>query len=544
MARAKKTRRQQRAAAAIAAASPPSDAGEATAAVVRGRLSPRVRLLLAALAVLLLGAWLRFGAPLPWSYDEYYHLGLAREMRHHLRLESFWWTPFSTLYDRFVDGTPLFHLLLLPLAGLPLRLAAGLGVLLGQLFVVAVFAWTLAALRVPRAWWFLLALPGLGTMFLQRFEMLRPHVWLIGFTLLVVALLAARRWKTLAVVAALFGLTHAGGWIAIPIAALWSLAGLVTRDDDEPGTRVPWQPAAAAAAGWLLGQLVHPEVPANFRLLWVTNVIIPFQATSAAGNAALKSQLGTELLPPEAWIVAGQWPAYLVAALVALALLATPRLRSRATLTAALPALAFLLVGTFAARRFLELGEPLALLALALVVREGVRRHVTAPPGWARQALAVTTLLALLFTPLSLRSQGYGLASPPLAMARWLGEHGKAGERVFTAQWADSAPLVYAAPQLQSLVALDPTVFYEKDPATFARYVAVVQGRDPDPARTVRTTFGCRWVTLWRVPAYQQVALQLWRSPGVGEAYSDGDYLVLDLGTGAGPSPATPPPPR
>jgi hypothetical protein len=500
-------------------------------------------LLGAAAAVLAIGAWLRFTAPAPWSYDEYYHLGLAREMRHDLRIESFRWTPLSTLFDRFVDSTPLFHLLLMPLATLPLELAAALGVLLGQLFMVGAFAWALWSMRVPRPWWFLLALPGLGTLFLQRLEMLRPHVWMIGFTVLVIALLVEQRWKALLVVCALFGLTHTGGWIAIPIAALWSLAGLVVRDAETGGraatssfvARVPWQPPVAAAAGWLLGQLAHPEVPANFELFFIANFVVPFQATSA-GNAALKSQLGTELLPPSASIVGGQWPAYLVAAAVVAALLLQPRLRSRATLTAALPALAFLFVGTVAIRRFLELGEPLALLALAVVVREGARRGLSPPPPWMRRALAAAVVVAALVTVTSLRVQGYGTRSAPLAMARWLGAHARPGERVFTAQWADSSPLFYAAPQVQSLVALDPTIFHAKDPRRFERYVAVVQGRDGDPARTIRETFGCRWVTLWRMPSYQAIALQLWRSPGVTVAYDDADYLVLDLGTGNAPS--------
>lgn len=532
MARAKKARRTRR-----SAAPPPATSATVAASLLFQRVSPRDKLLLAALLVVVLASWLRWEAPLPWSYDEYYHLGLAREMSSRLRIESFWWTPFSTLYDRFVDSTPLFHLLLVPLGRLPLELAAGFGALLGQLFAVGAFAWALWTLRVPRPWWFLLALPALGTLFLQRLEMLRPHVWLIGFTVLVVALLVERRWKALAVVCALFGLTHTGGWIAVPIAALWSVSGLVTRGEGESreGARVPWQPIVAAAGGWLLGQLIHPEVPENFRLFAITNFVVPFQATGA-GSAALESQLGSELFAPEGWIVAEQWPALLVAGSVVVSLLFEPRLRSRATLTAALPALAFLLVGTLRMRRFLELGEPLALLALALVVREGQRRGLAGPAAGLRKVLAALTAVAVLATVGSLRTRGFGRTSPPLAMARWLGAHGGPGERVFTAQWADSAPLFYAAPKLQSLVALDPTVFYRKDPASFERYVAVVQGRDPQPARTIRERFGARWVTLWRMPVFEALARRLFGSPGASIAYTDIDYIVVDLGkTPAGP---------
>jgi hypothetical protein len=514
---------------------PAAPAASAKARAARWRLPPLAKLLLAFAAVIVLCVWLRWEAPFPWSYDEYYHLGLAREMRSHLRIESFRWASFSTLSDQFVDSTPLFHLLLMPIATLPLPVAGALGALLGQLFAVGAFAWALWSLQVPRPWWFVLALPAVGTMLLQRLEMCRPHVWLIGFSVLVVAVLVERRWKMLLLVCGLFALTHTAGWIAVPIAILWSLCGFVVPDPAargvaaREGERVAWRPVAAAGGGWLLAQLVHPEVPANFRLFAITNFVIPFQATSA-GDVGLKGQLGVELLPPEGWILLGQWPAYVVALLLVVALLFRPRLRTRATLTATLPALAFLTVGSLMVRRFLELGEPLALFALALVVREWARQGVPALSRTTRLALAVLTALGVLATVGSLRSLGSGLASPPLAMARWLGEHGHDGERVFTAQWADSSPLFYAAPQLQSLVVLDPTIFFIKDPGRFARYVTVTRGNDLDPARTIRETFGARWVTIWRMPVFQQMALQLWESPGVTKAYADRDYLVLDLG--------------
>ena len=171
-----------------------------------------------------------------------------------MRIESFHWTPFSILYDHFADGEPLFHLLLMPFAGLPLKTAGVLGALLGQVFLVGAFAAALWIVRAPRPWWFVLALGGLGTLFAQRLEMCRPHVWLIGFTLLVTALLVERRWKALAVVCALFGLTHTAGWIAIPLAVCWSLSGLLIGRGEprtsaaSPGSRSPRRRAAGCSA--------------------------------------------------------------------------------------------------------------------------------------------------------------------------------------------------------------------------------------------------------------------------------------------------------
>lgn len=471
---------------------------------------------------------MRTAAPQPWSYDEYYHLGLAREMRSDFRIESFRWTPFSIFYDHFADKEPLFHVLLMPFAGLPLERAGMIGVFLGQAFLVGAFAFVLWRLGVPRAPWLLFALAGLGPMFALRVDMCRPHIWQIGFSILVIGLLAAgASWKVLVPVCALFGLTHTGGWIAIAYAALFGVAGFLSHVRSE--RKLVWQPAAATAGGWLLGQIVHPNVPENFRLFWIQNFVVPFQST--AGSAALRSQIGNELTPPGAQVLLDQWPAFIAPAIVVFFLLGNPRLRTRATVTAALIALGFLFVGSFFLRRFFELGAPLSLVALALVLRErkaqGFPRLLpTAGPFFA--ALAI--LLGGYWTYKVVRAQGFGVSSPPRAMAQWLGGRGREGERVFTAQWADSAPLFYSAPQLQSLVVLDPTFFYVKDRDLFELYIRIVEGKHPSPARVIRERFGARWVTLMNAPAYYDLARRLDRTPGVTVAFDSPDYTVMDLG--------------
>ncbi|HEX5758803.1 MAG TPA: hypothetical protein VF121_06375 [Thermoanaerobaculia bacterium] len=490
-----------------------------------------MKLGLATAAVLLFYLAMRVAASHPWSYDEYYHLGLAREMRADFRIESFRWTPFSVFADAFADKEPLFHVLLMPLARLPLEWAGLAGVALGQLFVFGTFAVALWRLRVPHAHWLVLALAALGPMFALRADMCRPHLLLVGFSVLVLALLAAEAsWKWLVPVCALFGLVHAGGWIAIAYAGLWGVVGLLSRRPAE--RRIAWRPAAAAAGGWLLGQLVHPNVPQNFRLLWLQTFVVPFQ--SAAGDAALQSQLGTELTPPELPILLLQWPAFAAPLVLAAALAFEPRLRTRATLTAGLTALAFLLAGTFFMRRFFELGAPLAVLALGLVLRERGEPAGRRAWRWWPALVGLFLLAGAGSTWRTVRAQGFGMFSPPREMARWLGAHGRPGERVFTAQWADSAPLFYSAPQLQSLVVLDPTFFYVKDPRRFATYVRIVQGQHGDPVRAIREEFGARWITLWKRPAYQRLATQLGRVPGMRIAYDDPFYLVLDLETQSG----------
>jgi len=521
-------------------------------------------LVLAGAAVVLFYSSARIAAGAPWSYDEYYHLGMARELRTHFPLRAFPWTPFSLLYEHFADGVPLFHLALMPFAGLSIERAGLAGVVLGQVFVLACLGVALRRLRVRHAWAVMLGMATLGSLFAMRFDMCRPQLLLDGFSLLFLGLLVtgARPW-VLAVVAGVFGLAHAGGWIAVFYTAVWAAASWLMPGADggraaadaperpggggamayapersgprggdagEGGRRLLWRPVVWVAAGWLAGQLIHPNVPWNLRLLALANLVVPFEATPA-GNAALRSQIGEELAPPGLGILAEQWTLFLAPLLVAVTLLRDRRLRTRATLTTSVLAIAFLALGALLLRRMLEVGAPLGLLALAALAAERRRQGLGGVlGGWTAWAAAGALLVGTLWTATTVRLYGFGQVSAPQEMARWLGEHGRRGERVFTAQWADSAPLFYSAPQLQSLVALDPTLFYARDPRLFQLYVDVVQGRRADAARIVRERFGARWVTLWKAPVYERFAENLVADPHVRLIYDDPYYKIADLG--------------
>jgi len=490
----------------------------------------------------------RLAAPAPWSYDEYYHLGMARELRVHFPLRSFPWTPFSLISEHFADGVPLFHAALMPFAGWPIERAGLAGVWLGQAFVLGCLGLALWRLGVRQAWTHMLGFATLGSLFAMRFDMCRPQLLLVGFSLLFLGLLVtgARPWA-LALTAGVFGLAHAGGWIAIFYTAVWGAAGWLrpadgggprgtlgpaagAGDRGEAGRRLLWLPVIWTAAGWLAGQVIHPNFPYNLRLMAMANLVVPFEA-SPAGNAALRSQIGEELAPPGLALLAEQWTIFLAPLVVAVTLLRERRLRTRATLTTALVALAFMLLGALLLRRMLEVGAPLALLALAALAAERWRQgRVGLLGSWTAWAAAGALLVGSLWTATTVRQYGFGRVSAPQEMARWLGEHGRPGERVFTAQWADSAPLFYSAPKLQSLVALDPTLFFAKDPRLFQQYVDVVQGQRPDAARIIRERFGARWVTIWQAPVYERFAEQLVASPGVTLVYRDPNYVIADLG--------------
>ena len=475
--------------------------------------------------VLAFFAALRIGIDLPWGYDDYYHLGLARELGRDFPLRSFPWTPFSVLAERYADKELLFHILLIPISGLPLNTAALIGALLGQAFLIGCMAWFLRSQRASGAAGWLLLLAVLGPFFISRIEQVRPHVWMLGFCALVLGLLfrGARPW-VLALVCALFGLTHTGGWIAIPFAVAWCLAGWLME------RQLRFVPVLAAAGGWLLGQLIHPNLPNNFWLLWTQNVVVPL-ASVGAETASLSQAIGIELQAPSLPLLLKQWPAFLAPILAVAQLVRRPAARTPAALTAAALSVAFLLAGSLFLIRMLEVGAVLGILAAALAMGEEARR--------LRTAAAVTLVLAAAWTVWQTRDFGRGDLRPqgnarPLAMAQHLDRNGRPGDLVFTAQWADSAPLFYAAPKLKSLVALDPTFFHAKDPQLFDRYWAIAHGRSGDPVGEIGRRFGARWVTIWKAPGFKPLALQLRRDRRAWLVFEDMGYEVWELAPAGG----------
>lgn len=486
-------------------------------------------LLLAGALVLAFYGALRIGVELPWGYDDYYHLGVARELGRDFPLRAFPWTPFSVLAERYADKEFLFHILLIPLAGLPAVTAAWIGAMLGQAFLIGSTAWFLRSQRVPGAAALLLGLAGLGPFFALRIEQLRPHVWMLGFCALVLGLLFrnARPW-VLAMVCAIFGLTHTAGWVAIPFAVIWSLASrFAPASASASDRRLRFAPVLAAAGGWLLGQLVHPNLPHNFWLFWTQNVVVPL-ASVGAETRSLREAVGIELQAPGLTFLLEQWPVFIASVFALVQLVRRPAARTPSALTLVALSVAFLLVGSLSLRRMLEVGAVLGILALASVVTDS--RY-----GRAAAALA---LLGAAWTVWQVRDFGRGDLRPlgngqPLAMARFLGENGRPGDLVFTAQWADSAPLFYAAPRLKSLVALDPTFFYAKDPQLFDRYWAIAHGRSGDPVGEIQRRFRARYVTIWKAPAFRQLAMQLRRDPDrAWLLYQDRAYEVWELASG------------
>ncbi len=311
--------------------------------------------------------------PHPWDADTHYHLAVARLLGQHGILHAFPWTPFSWLSDHYADKELVFHLLMVPFAGLHPSTASWLvGSVCGALLLIAIFEvlrregverpglWTLAALACSGA-------------FLLRFLAVRPHLLSVPLALLVTWSAARRRFWLLGLCAFAYPFTYIGWHLALVMAGLVELArGLVER-------RVEWRTGAVVLTGVGAGLLAHPNFPENleFWRLVLMDVLVRTAWTSQAGFAQ-----GTEFLPL-GWTGLLRYGVVPLAA-TGWALVVARRRGSTVQVGFALAALA-LAVLTFRTQRFVEYWVPFAAVAVALTLRD--RRQVVAPAlalalGW------------------------------------------------------------------------------------------------------------------------------------------------------------------
>jgi hypothetical protein len=432
------------------------------------------------LLLLVIAAGLQAYTWLPFDADTSYHLAVGRLIRAHGILQSFPWTPFSWLSDHYADKELLFHLLFVPFAGLDWALAAKIvGALVGTLLL-----WTLyGVLRVERVrWpgvWVLLALLSSGY-FVQRFALVRPHVLAVACALAVTWAATRRRWAVLAAVCFIYPLSYTAWHTALVLVVVAETASRLS------GRRLDWRPLAVAVASVAAGLLLHPNFPNILRFFWIVNFQILF---GTAWRQMAGFSLGTEFQPLglKGFLMFEVLPYGYALAAAALAW----RLRRRDPLPLAF-ALAALAFGglTRGSCRFIEYLSPFATVALALSMRDGWRPRLV-----ASMLSTVSVAHLYFFGGLNEITVMHGPSTNlPDEMAESLRSRIPPGAQVFTPDWIHAGNMMLALPERRFMVALDPVLFYAKDPELYATWYQLVRQPPPNPARVVRDLFGAEYV--------------------------------------------------
>jgi hypothetical protein len=450
----------------------------------------------------------------PYDADTAYHVAVGRLIREHGILHAFPWTPFSWLADHYADKELLFHLLFVPLAGLDWIAAAKIvGTLAGAAALFSLYS-VLSAERVRLAGlWALVPLAASGV-FVFRFALVRPH--LLSIALALAALWAASRGRLaiLAVTSAIYPWAYVAWQLPVVLVLLAEGARLLS------GERCRWKPAAAAAGGVALGLALHPNAANLLRFAWIQIVEVLFRT---AWGAKAGFELGKEFAP----FTALQWSRWLLAgslmAVSGLVLAWRSRRDGSTPLAFALAALAFGVL-TVRTARFAEYFVPFSAASLAFASRSIPWRFL---PQGVLCASAIYTLAAGTGTVAGLATRTEDVKP---YVASFLQQKIPPGSQVFTCEWGLTGELMLALPERRFIVALDPTLFYVKDPELYRLWYRLPREAPPGAAETIRRRFGARYVLCVDKPDWSAFAERLLSEPGVRLLLASDIWLLFDLG--------------
>jgi len=111
------------------------------------------------------------------------------------------------------------------------------------------------------------------------------------------------------------------------------------------------------------------------------------------------------------------------------------------------------------------------------------------------------------------------------------------GSQVFTASWYSTGLLMLALPDRYFMVALDPTLFYLKDPELYRLWYRITHEPSPDMTGIIRETFGARYVVVHNPRTMRRFNHQLSSSADVRLLFQSDRWLVFDLGPASAAEP-------
>lgn len=503
----------------IAPGAPSRGATEGVSPVAAAAIRPvrssggRLALALQLLALLAAATALQLWQPVPWDADTTYHVAVARLLREHGVLHAFPWTTFSWLANHYADKELLFHLLLVPIAGLDWVTAARIMGAASGTALLGSMLWILRREGVRLAWLWPLVAVACSGYFAMRFALVRPHVLAVAVGLVVSFTAARRQLLPLAMASAVFPWMYIAWHLPLILVALAEAARLA-------GTgRFDWRVPAVTAAGLVLGLAVHPNASSLVSFWRIVHLDILLDAAWRSRSAVI----GTEFLPFGPTDLAAHAALPLLAALAALGLAWRLRREDPLPLTLALTAAGWAMM-TLGSQRFVEWLVPFSTTALALAARDLAPTRLA--PLAAAAALAWSSLLGLdPLRNMRLRT----LDVEPETEAAWRVAIPE-GSQVFTCGWLTTGDLLLALPERRFLVGLDPVLFWKGDPLRADLWQRLRTNPPPLPALPIRAGFGARFVLCERPLVANWPLLQaLDHDPGARAVVVDPLWVLYEL---------------
>jgi|SRR6185369_2141887 len=467
---------------------------------------------------LLIVAVIQLSIPYPLDDDTAYHFSVARLIREQGFLQGFPWTRFSWQFDHYADKELLFHLLFVPFTPLGFNAASRIVGAIGGAAILSAIYVVLRSEKVRFAGvWALLPLG--TTIFLYRFSQVRPHLLSIALAILFIWAYSRRRLVLLTVVSFLYPPTYVAFWQIPLLMAVAAEGGRLLATE----RRFAWQPPLLVVIGLAGGIAFHPNALNLLQMNWIHMRDILMRN---AWGGHVEFNMGEEFEP----LSPLQWLEYLLptAALAGTAAWYSWRHRKTATLETAfaLATMIFCLL-TMRTNRFLEYFVPLSVLAFALAAGRGGKK-------WLLPLLLAVSFLYTLATGLpelkylvSREERTWQMAPSTVAEFGRLVPQQAA---VFTCGWEYTGSLLLNLPERSFMVALDPTLMYKRDQSLYDLWHETLSAAPPEAAATVRREFASRYAICLDHPTLHPFFNTLYADRSVRVLYSDGKWVLFDLG--------------
>jgi hypothetical protein len=465
-----------------------------------GLLNGRAGLL--AVGAILIGAvfwYLQFstGSLCCGDYDAYYHFRWSRMLWEAALAgrfpPSFDALPLTTLNPRdYVDHHFFFHVLQIPFTFFSdFQTGAKIGTWLFACLAVFSCYWLLVRQRVsyPLVW--LVAIVGSSAPFLYRMNMGKAMSLSIVLLVVGIHLCFERRYRWLLPLAFVFALAYDMFVLLVAAAAMWTFVLLWSE------RRLEWRPLAFVVAGSLLGFVINPYFPDNFRLLYEHLVI-------KVTPGDFTTTVGSEWYPYSTWEFLGNCGVALAAMVVGYVSFKDSGSEGRQRAFLLMLFATLLMLANMRWRRFAEYFPPFAILFAAFAAEPLIRRARAfytsrepeaagpgagegaraAEPGRVENARAwemiiVATAFVLLAVPMVWYARVTaldiaGMGGPDLYRGgmEWLSKNAEPGELIVNTDWDDFPKLFFYNPRLAYVSGLDPTYLLDKD-----RRLAELHGR-------------------------------------------------------------------
>ena len=459
----------------------------------------------------LIGAYFIF---LQWSTtfpdpDSFYHIKMATLMQKDLIIKNFPWIQFADFTNNFTDHHFLYHVLLIPFTFIfPPLLGGKIATTLFALLAIIVFYLFLKKWQIKSPIFFTLILLS-SAPFIFRINLAKANVLSIIMLLLLTSLLWRKKYFWLAVLSFIYVWLYDGWIMTLLLIFSFNCALYITQK------KIEWLTIISAFFGLVLGMIINPFFPNNFKFYW--------QHIIQIGVINYKDiiRVGMEWYPyPPLDLFANNIFVFLIIiaafTLLIFRVIKNQRLnplniKNDFTKIFTLFIFASILgLLTIKSQRFVEYFTPFSLLAGIFLF------DLLCPQNFSFKDYINTSFkaknkinLALIIYLLTVFVLFFALNTVNIQKqltakyqwnylenaANWLKKNTPEGSLVFNINWGDWPMLFFHNDHNTYINGLDPTFFYLKNKALYQEWVEIGQGKTKNElAEKIKNNFGAEWI--------------------------------------------------